>query len=277
MRAGVLAWAAGLAFATLVVARPAAAEGTLADPIQPATGDGVRADRRVLDAVPGLPPVEGDPANAVILIFNHGTRRPQYPHECDRRQDVPDVVARLDRERDWQVVYLCSRATDGGQAGSYTFKRAQEIRRAVLHYRGQGVPRRRIFLLGHSAGGWSSLIAARQFNDEFNAVIAFAPAFAGPRHEESLYPWWRRRIRPQQVAFLTQARRIDALVFAYPNDQYNRPRDLRFLDRIPGVEMRTVTSCLGGHRTTYRDCFAEAALGRIRSFIQSRLTSRYSR
>ena len=36
--------------------------------------------------------VPGDPAQAVVLIFNHGTSRPQRRHQCNEERDVPAVV-----------------------------------------------------------------------------------------------------------------------------------------------------------------------------------------
>src|SRR5690606_41086873 len=62
-------------------------------------------------------------------------------------------------------------------------------------------------LAGHSAGGWSALMATLEYGDQFNGVIAFAPAFAGRRSEVLRYPRWRRKIRPQQIEHLLQAKR----------------------------------------------------------------------
>jgi pimeloyl-ACP methyl ester carboxylesterase len=233
-----------------------------------------RPDRR--DAADTSDPVRVDaPKRTIILIFNHGTRRPQVRHVCRRGNDIPRVVKALATRPRWRVHYLCSRAIDGGDQGSYTYKRAREIERVVDAYRAKGVPAAHIFLVGHSAGGWSSLIAARRFGAKFNAVIAFAPAFAGPRHEARQYPWWRGKIRPRQVTDILQARRLRALVFAYPDDAFNRPRELAFLKRLPGVDLVTFDRCPErGHGTTYSDCFAREAAPRIERYIRARLAAR---
>ena len=206
----------------------------------------------------------------VVLIFNHGTVRPQRQHECNTR-DVPGLVRDMADANGWTVHYLCSLATDGGLTGSYTYKRADEILAAVAQYRQQGVPARQIFLLGHSAGGWSSLMAARKDPSGFNAVIAFAPAFAGPRHEEQQYPVWRRQMQPQQIGYLAAAPRIDALIFAYDDDEFDRPLELDPLRRVPGIQIVAFNDCHQGHRTVYTDCFRQRAREQVESFIKSRL------
>lgn len=219
---------------------------------------------------PGSDPVRRleEPKRAVVLIVNHGTRRPQNRHVCDRARDIPPVIRELSAAQGWHIHYLCSNAIDGGVRASYTFKRAREIMAVVAAYRAQGVPARRILSVGHSAGGWSSLIAARQDGEKFGGVIAFAPAFAGPRYEERLYPAWRQIEFPKQRAFISGAARLNALVFAYPNDAFNRPQELRFLTRIPGARLVPVTVCQGGHGTTYTACLTEAARDSVRAFVR---------
>ncbi len=209
-----------------------------------------------------------------MLIFNHGTARPQRRHPCRRSSDIPPVVEAVARRMHWRVHYLCSTAVDGDRQGSYTYKRAREIERVVDAYRAKGLPAARIFLLGQSAGAWSSLIAARRFGAKFNAVIAFAPAFAGPRYEAQRYPRWRFEIRPRQVKDILQAGRLRALVFAFPEDVYNRPRELNFLTRLDGVRLVTFDRCpRRDHGTAYSACFARIAGPMITRYIRARLAA----
>lgn len=222
---------------------------------------------------PAPPPaaVPGEPARAVVLIFSHGTYRPQRRHHCNEDRDVPAVVRDVARDNGWTVQYLCSAATDDGIDGSYTYKRADEILAAAAALRAKGVPARHIFLLGHSAGGWSSLMAARKDASGFNAIVAFAPAFAGPRYEEAQFPKWRRELAPRQTAYLRQAKRIDALIFAYSDDDFDRPSELAPLESIPGVRVLAFDACQKGHGTTYSDCFREGARVEIEDYIKARL------
>ena len=55
----------------------------------------------------------------------------------------------------------------------------------------------------------------------------FAPAFAGPRHETKNIRGGERRqdLRRKEI---TKAKFIDALVFAYEDDDFNRPEELKF-------------------------------------------------
>jgi pimeloyl-ACP methyl ester carboxylesterase len=220
---------------------------------------------------PTPPALTGDPAKAVVLIFNHGTYRPQRRHVCNESRDVPAVVRDLAQQHGWLVHYLCSTATDEGVDGSYTYKRADEILAVVADYRKRGVPAERIFLLGHSAGGWSSLMAARKDHSGFNALIAFAPAFAGPRHEAPRYPWWRGKIQPAQIAYLREAKRIEALIIAYSDDDFDRPEEIAPLDGIPGVRVLAFDACNAGHGTTYSQCFREGAKAEIEDYLKTRL------
>jgi dienelactone hydrolase len=219
-------------------------------------------------------PLAGDPANAVVLIFNHGTDRPQVRHVCNERRDVPAVVREIAEARQWTLYALCSDAIDGDEAGSYTHKRADEILSAVAAYRARGVPAARIFLFGQSAGGWSSLLAARRDHGGFNAVVAFAPAFAGPRHEAARHPWWRGRLAPEQIAHLREAPRIEALIFAFSDDAYDRPEELAPLEAIPGVRIVAFDACNHGHATAFSDCFREGARTEIEHYIEERLAAR---
>ncbi len=57
-------------------------------------------------------------AEAVWLIFNHGTTRPQRRHQCSEERDVPAVVRDVAAANNWSVQYLCSAATDDGVDGS---------------------------------------------------------------------------------------------------------------------------------------------------------------
>ena len=92
-----------------------------------------------------------------------------------------------------------------------------------------GVKATNIFLSGHSAGGWSSLMSMNMVGKKFNAGILFAPACCGPRSEILVYPSWRKRIRPAYIKNMTNVERIEALIFSYKDDPYNRPRDLLFI------------------------------------------------
>jgi pimeloyl-ACP methyl ester carboxylesterase len=169
---------------------------------------------------------------------------------------------------------LCSSATDGPEQGSYIYKRADEIGRQVDALRAAGVPSRRIFLAGHSAGAWSSLMFMRSHADKVNAAILFAPACCGRRSEIDQYPVWLRQIQPAQIAQIKTGQAINALVFAYSDDAFNRPADLAFLTKAfpRGVTMET-ESCGKGHLTLLSDCRLSATSQTIEKYITDRMKS----
>ena len=220
---------------------------------------------------PATKPLPTTPENAVVMIFNHGTNRPQFRHVCNEGQDVPTVIYDLAAAHGWLVHYLCSLAIDGNEPASYPSKRADEILALVAAYRAKGVPASRIFLAGHSAGGWSSLMAARKDHSGFNAIIAFAPAFAGTRAEQVCWPIWRGEYLPRQIAYLRQAPRIDALILAYSDDEFERPVDLKPLETIRGINLIAFDACNAGHGTTYSECFRSGARIEIEDYVQRRL------
>lgn len=211
----------------------------------------------------------------VVVIFNHGTNDSRVRHTCNERRDIPLVLRRFAGAEKLQIHYLCSKATNRSRERSYTYDRALEIAHVIYQYRAKGIPARNIFLMGQSAGAWSALIAARRYGDRFNALIGFAPAFHGTR------AYWKKRgyrikhgrvprmqaIQAHEIA----AGRVNALIYAFPKDNYNAPEHLAFLKKIPGVEFIVTGACRAGHSTGYTPCFADAEFKRIRNFIAQRL------
>ena len=245
--------------------------------------------------VPAPPPGTPDgsieipaPMTSVVLIFNHGSTQEFEADGCrPQGWTTPAVVAGLsDREVAGRriVVYgYCTPAKVGAyrhqdRAGEpKVIKRTKDIEGLVRDFQAVGVPARHLFVIGHSAGGWASLLVLRRANVAVNAAIAFAPAFAGRRAGRA--PGWQW-LHDQQVGYLDGASRLDALVFAFDGDAFNRPRDLAFLAGITGVTFVPLSStvidgvpCTGrsAHRTSFATCFAETQTQRILRFIRNRL------
>ncbi|MEM6664305.1 MAG: alpha/beta hydrolase-fold protein [Pseudomonadota bacterium] len=237
---------------------------TLADaPVPRIVGDAwTKADLRIADA-----------ASATVLIYSHGTRRPQRFANCEAPGfTLPQILEQLDGGS-VHVVRHCSRATEQSgpsTAGQQVFARAAELTRLAEGYVATGVTADRIFLAGNSNGGWSSLMAYAQKPTAFGGVVAFAPAFSGPRSEITRFPWWRQDVRPRHVAKLKVAPELKALIFAYENDAFNRPQELQFL---PEAHPKTVTlvsyGCPGvrPHGTYRRDCRLRATTEAIKAFV----------
>ena len=197
-----------------------------------------------------VPPIRLRNATAAtVVVYSHGTVRPQIIEDCGRWFNaVPDSVLALEKSSKIHIYFLCSNATDGGVRGAYIYNRAREIDTTLDKLIAAGVPPHNIFLAGHSAGGWASLMMTKIAGRKFNAAIIFAPSCCGPRSEAGIYPAWRGQVRPFQVSEMLDVERIEALVFGYDDDRFNRPEDLRFLtDAFPRSVKLVGYFCGGGH------------------------------
>ncbi len=233
------------------------------------------------------------PAETVVVIYNQGSEQEFIPDPCEpaggdsSEWSVPSVLSNLSGTRVAGKVIAVYGYCTPSRVGEYrhaersgepkVLKRAREIAVLADRFAALGVPRLQIFLAGHSAGVWASLLAARERPGSFNAVIGFGPAFAGRRATRP--PGWEW-LRGTQVLHLSAATRIDALVFAFEGDPYEPPEDLAFLRRIPGVEFVVLSgiqidgvSCGGRspHLTERKPCFQVTQGARIRDYIERRL------
>jgi len=246
--------------------------------------------------IPGPPPgtPEGsiaypEPDRKILLIYNHGSTREYRRDRCHPNgSTTPAVVKALTGKKVLGlevVVYgFCSPATTGNYGlGSGTgepkiMQRVENIEDLVRSFQDAGVPAAHIFLAGHSAGGWASLLVARRRNVHVNGVIAFAPAFAGKKSGRKA--GWQA-LHDNQVRFLAEAREMNALVYGFDSDPFDSPQDLAFLSDIPGVRFVRLNAqeiegnpCgpFDGHHTPFVDCFTRTQEKVILAYIAERLT-----
>ena len=208
--------------------------------------------------------------NIKIIIFSHGTTRPQKRENCKKKYNaIPSSLLSLNENENIFFYYLCSKAKDGNVPGSYIDKRVKEIENVLDQLLENGVSPKNIFLTGVSAGGWSSLMLMPQVDKKFNSAIVFAPACCGPRHEINKYPKWRREIRPKQVKKIKSANIIKALVFAYEDDKFNRSKELMFLKEKSRDTVNLIKyKCGKGHNTYRKDCKIEDTKKIIKKYIE---------
>jgi pimeloyl-ACP methyl ester carboxylesterase len=213
-----------------------------------------------------------DPKNTTVIVYTHGQRRPQQRGDCSSWvNQVPPSLKAIQSDQ-ILIYYHCSTTVDRPllpyMAGNWIYRRADELAVVIDELQKAGVSAEDIFLAGHSAGGWISLMAAREFGEKFNSVIAYAPAMAGRRSEKERYPIWRQEIRPRQIEDMLQADHIRALLFAYEDDPFERPQDLVFLtDAYPESLELIGYRCGSGHVTHIRDCQQEQTTQAILRFI----------
>lgn len=228
-----------------------------------------------------------DPANTVLLIYNHGSRQEFYPDRCEASAGVPQVVRNLSGRQVAGKRVLVYAFCTPSRVGEYRHqsrtgepkvaKRARDIENLVQKFTATGLPSENIFLVGHSAGAWASLLVSRRGNVDINAVIGFAPAFAGPIATRSS-GWWD--LRRKQSTLMRTSPRMDALVFAFDGDPYYELSELGTIFSAPGTEFVPVTRGVANrtdcrrvmsHRGAFTNCFEELASQRITAFIQQRL------
>ena len=220
-----------------------------------------------------MPPIRLRNAGvATVVVYSHGTERPQIVEDCGRWLNaVPESLLALEKSSGIHIYFLCSGATDGGVRGSYIYDRVREIDTTLDKLIAAGAQPRNIFLAGHSAGGWASLMMMKNVGRKFNAAVVFAPGCCGPRSEASIYPAWRGQVRPSQVREMLDVERIEALVFGYDDDRFNRPEELRFLtEAFPHSVKLAGYYCGNGHTTHLRDCQFTKTTRLIGDYIRDR-------
>lgn len=221
-----------------------------------------------------------------LVIWLHGQHNPRKQERCSKQFNLPPKsILALDEMTNTHVYYHCTKVVDpkeegenkpndgihytwGFKNGAYILSRVAEVERLLDTFIAMGVKPENITLSGHSAGGWTSLLAAATYPEKFDNVIAFAPAFAGPRNEESLYPWWRKIIRPEQIEMIKAPNDVDKLIFAYEDDAFNRPQELAFLTKaFPDTSQLVSQKCGGGHLSHKNDCDFDTNLQLMKQLI----------
>lgn len=217
------------------------------------------------------------PQQQIVIIYNHGVKRPQQAEPCHLFYNQPPQSLRQLEDQKILIYSLCSTAVESpapSSAGKQVYLRMGEINQAIDALLAKGIQPRHLFLSGHSNGGWTSLMMMRDVNKRFNGAIVFAPAFAGKRAETNLFPWWRNTVRPRQIADMLSAPHMDALVFAYLRDPFNRPEDLAFLtDHYPLTVSMISYDCglTNSHQTYRQDCRQAETSRQILDFINQQI------
>ena len=199
----------------------------------------------------------------ILILFNHGSssgdRGDCYglvfnpPPQWIRKLDG----STLDGKR-VRVIYPCTITAANGDSlktdypsdirgcgDVWVCRRAARIVE-MIEVHSAGYPPSHVFVAGHSAGGWASLLIKRWNPNLFNGVIATAPAFNGDRRRRlCVRPGcdptntdtekkrkWRSRMREQHERFLTSGPDLRALVFAFHCDPYGHPHEYRFANAV---------------------------------------------
>jgi hypothetical protein len=232
-----------------------------------------------------------NPKSKAIIVYLHGSVVEKMDDRCDPNstvlgESVPNVIQELSGTEvlglEVMVFAPChGRATNLGEPLKID-QRVQAIEETLKELKRAGVEASQIFLVGQSAGGWAALLHQKRHPQSVNAVVAFAPAFAGRKQ-------WRPEVWQQrhelQAAEILSANLISSLVFAFKNDDYNSQEDLDFLSRVKGTTLLKLPGdAIAGvdcdiplfgssHKNVFRKCFDQTQSGVLRSFLQQRLST----
>jgi hypothetical protein len=225
------------------------------------------------------------PEATIVVIVTHGSGPENAPDRChldrlDTFQGLSTAVAALDGDVIDGMPVVLDRFCTPHKLGTGTMLkvrlRSADIATRVAAYLAQGVPAEHIFLIGHSAGGWASLLLKQRAPGKVNAVIAVAPAFAGETADRSQW-WWDERAR--QLDELGKASDLASLVFSFDGDTFETHDVGDRLAEAAGVDFLPITAaelqsegCTKPSHETYTDpCFARGWGDEIRDFIEGRL------
>ena len=89
-------------------------------------------------------------------------------------------------------------------------------------------------LAGHSAGAWASITLKFKYPKKINGVIAFNPAFAGPKKRRSSF--WED-IRKHEINLIDSSNLKNISVFSHDKDKYEIPKTLSFLSESESVNL----------------------------------------
>ncbi|MEL6233630.1 MAG: hypothetical protein AAFR46_04415 [Pseudomonadota bacterium] len=216
----------------------------------------------------GLP----DPASARVVIWNHGTTSSLQREACATEGNAPPPSIRALEDDGVHIYFLCSQVAVRARMqdlGRYIYLRMEEVDATIRALTALGVPADQIYLAGHSAGGWTALMMAKEWGGRIGGIIAFAPAFAGRRDREDTREWLTEA-QPRLIDDMKTAERMRALVYAYTDDAFNRPQELAFLtERWPDGVALIAYGCdpEADHGSHMNDCQAERTRAQIRRFV----------
>ena len=102
-------------------------------------------------------------------------------------------------------------------------KRVQAISKLTDTFADLGVPRKQIFLVGFSCGGWASLLIMSQYPEKIAGAVAFMPACYGWVSKNGIkkqtgYVPGFMPLREKEINIMKNSTSLPALVFTNPDD-----------------------------------------------------------
>ena len=203
--------------------------------------------------------------NSILIIYNHGSIQDTKKDSCKAKPKfgyiwdaaVAPAILKLHNKKikglEVKIYRLCSGVSgmSGKNQKKYkkqlkskgkielvdefkNLKRQNIIINEVKKLKNLGFEN--IILAGWSAGGWASLNLQSRFPDKIKGVIAFNPAFAGPKNEwQKQYPEWGA-FREHQVNIFNQSDSLNAILFTHNKDVFEDPETLSFFKKFKSLQ-----------------------------------------
>ncbi|WP_419902562.1 hypothetical protein [Kiloniella sp.] len=222
-----------------------------------------------------------NPEKTILFIYNHGTTNSGIGQKCFP-SSIPSYARAIVRQHSQAVIYyLCSQEIGVGSGGAPNqaryFRRSSEIGRILSIFREHGISANRTFLLGHSGGASTTLIAAADIPETFNGYVVSAPgygfAYTGKSRTSKLYA-------PHYDAWkagIEKASRKEGLVYAFEGDTYAPPEDLEFMRKMKNIDLyiQKPEECgtSEAHEYPWSRCFRKKETPKIWNYIQQRIKS----
>lgn len=191
-------------------------------------------------------------ADTIVLVYLSGSYAENIPDPCvpDAKNHgfgVPNVIREtylgLSKKHNVLLLGYCTPTKTTRFDGSDMSKKPKVIRRSedivklLVALKDSGANPSKVFLTGHSAGGWSSLITQQEHPELARGVIAIAPAFAGThqgRHDAFV------KLRNEQEDRFKASSDMNALIYAFEQDRFENIKTLNFFKRVKGVMVKDI-------------------------------------
>uniref|UniRef100_UPI003B0221D6 hypothetical protein n=1 Tax=Kiloniella sp. TaxID=1938587 RepID=UPI003B0221D6 len=217
--------------------------------------------------------------DTTLLIYNHGTISSGIHQKC--QTDWMPSYVRLLTYKDPNIIayYFCSQESGGNSGDSIVnqvhYKRGIEIAKLADKFQDLGIPKDNIFLMGHSGGASSSLMAASRTPEKFNRFIVTAPGYgyAYLRNTRqglnygTLYENWKTVIQ--------RGKEAKGIVYAFPGDIYSPAKDLDFMTSMKNIDYRVLSNKTDPgcgieqiHAYPWTKCFIKSQTQDILTYIQ---------
>ena len=197
-----------------------------------------------------------DPTNKIILIYNHGQDDHDDPSKnCIWKNGIRNfssLVGEKINGKEIMLYLLCTNRLAGDD-----YKRLWKKKKFKPPYKGitkldkrvkanlelidqfleMGVPKKQIILLGHSCGGWMTLMLLAKYPDKVGGGISLMQACYGEISkkdkvaklgvEKALEKFRKRKgsgpadLRQKQINEIKQSKNLPVLVFTHPKDPYD--------------------------------------------------------